>query len=157
NRINHPVWARPGQRGRDGLGADSPAVRASRSKRVTFHRAGSGRGVLPARCWEDQVDALHEDVELQRVAGEAFVVQGGHYDGVGLHVPGLVEGVFHGELPVRAGGQVQLLHLAVAPVDADAVVLDRRIGDLAREGDLLEGQALNDRGVDGRHALGDVE
>jgi hypothetical protein len=43
---------------------------------VSPSRKRSGRDTLPARTCGDEVDALHDDVELQRSAGDAFVVQG---------------------------------------------------------------------------------
>ena len=112
---------------------------------------------LPARCREDEVHALHEDVERQRIARGAFVIQGGYGDGVVVDVAGLVKGVGNGEGGAGADAQINLLHRAVAPIDLDAVTFERLVGDFAAQSDLLKGKALDDRCVDGRHAVGDVE
>ena len=100
---------------------------------------------------------MDPDVKQQRGADGPHVVPCGQFDGPHTRPPLLVM-VVHGERPAPAGAQVEHLDGAVTPVDADLMVLERLVNDLAGERDIVPGATLGrDRGAERRHIFGDAE
>ena len=83
------------------------------------------------------VSPVDADVKQQRGADGPHVVPCGHVYGPHTR-PTLLVMVEHGERPAPAGAQVEHLDGTVTPVDADLVVLDRLVNDLAGERDILQ-------------------
>src|SRR6516164_8380725 len=99
---------------------------------MTGKRAGTPLSATTARY------ALHDHVEYLRRTSDAFVVQGSHHDRVVVNVAGLLKGMVQRELAARADAQVKHLYLAIAPVDAHRMVLDRLVRDYTAQSYLLE-------------------